>query len=162
MLTNEPSGLIMINFSFSHTDFYWFRELSAIFINLKLLSPTSFSLEESKIGRLGKGLEHFLLSQQCFPLKKKRVFFIFQKFVIWYRVTTIKLVSKERTYKSCYTHLYDSRLCLINLDKKKTHIRMYYNRVLLQVLHIVGSQGPGLWRLPLLLLKNMIFHLRAD
>ena len=41
------------NFSFSHSVFYAFRELSAIFIKLGIV--VSKLLEESKICRLGKG-----------------------------------------------------------------------------------------------------------
>ena len=48
--------LAMSNFSFSHGVFYPFGELPVILSNLKLLSSViSFSLEESKICRLGKG-----------------------------------------------------------------------------------------------------------
>ena len=47
----------MSNFTFSRSDFYNFGVLSAIFIELKLSSAVSFSLEESKICRFGKGLK---------------------------------------------------------------------------------------------------------
>ena len=47
--------LVMSNFSFFHTVFYPFEELSAIFIKFKLLFANSFSLENSKICCLGKG-----------------------------------------------------------------------------------------------------------
>ena len=43
------------NFSFSHSVFYLFKELSAIFIKIKLSSADSFSLEESKICHLVMG-----------------------------------------------------------------------------------------------------------
>ena len=47
--------LVMSNFSFSHIVFYPFGELSVIFINFENVVCNSFSLEESKICRLGKG-----------------------------------------------------------------------------------------------------------
>ena len=47
--------LVMSNFSFSRSVFFPFGELSAIFDKLKLSSATSFSSEESKICRFGKG-----------------------------------------------------------------------------------------------------------
>ena len=47
--------LVTSNFSFSHCVFKPFREVSAIFINMKFSSANSFSLEESKICCLGKG-----------------------------------------------------------------------------------------------------------
>ena len=47
--------LIMSSFSISHSVFYPFEELSAIFINL--LAANFFSLEESKICHLGKNCE---------------------------------------------------------------------------------------------------------
>ena len=47
--------LITSNFSCSHSVFYPFGELSAILSNFKLSSASSFSLEEFKICRLGKG-----------------------------------------------------------------------------------------------------------
>ena len=46
--------LVTSNFSFAHSVFYPYGEVSAIFI-LKLPSAKSFSLEESKIHCLGKG-----------------------------------------------------------------------------------------------------------
>ena len=46
--------LVTSNFSFSHSVFYPYREPSATLINLKLSSANSFTLEESKICRLGK------------------------------------------------------------------------------------------------------------
>ena len=54
-LWEKEKLLMMSNFSFSHSVFYPFGELSAIFIKLKLPSGNSFSLAESKICRLGKG-----------------------------------------------------------------------------------------------------------
>ena len=47
--------LVTSNFSFSHSVFYLFGELSAIFIKFELSPANSFGLEESKIYRLGKG-----------------------------------------------------------------------------------------------------------
>ena len=54
-LWEKEKLLVTSNFSFSHNVFCLFGELSAIFINLELSSTNSFSLEESKICRLGKG-----------------------------------------------------------------------------------------------------------
>ena len=54
-LLEKEKLVITSNFSFSHSVFYPFGELSITFINLKLSSANSFSLEVSKIGRLGKG-----------------------------------------------------------------------------------------------------------
>ena len=54
-LWEKEKLLVTSNFSFSHSVFYPFWEFSVIFVNLKLLSAKSFSLEESKICRLGKG-----------------------------------------------------------------------------------------------------------
>ena len=51
--------LITSNLSFSHSVFYPFGKLSAIFIKLKLSSANPLSLEESKIGRLVMGLTHY-------------------------------------------------------------------------------------------------------
>ena len=45
----------MSNFSFCHSVFYPFTELSTITSNLILLSANSFKLEESKSCCLGKG-----------------------------------------------------------------------------------------------------------
>ena len=45
--------LVTSNFSFSHSVFYPFRKLSAIFAKFEIV--VSFSLEESKICHLGKG-----------------------------------------------------------------------------------------------------------
>ena len=47
--------LVTSNFSFSHSVFYLFGELYAIFINLKLSSANCLSLEESEICHLGNG-----------------------------------------------------------------------------------------------------------
>ena len=47
--------LIMSNFSFSHIAFYLFGELSVIFKKFEIIVCNSFSLEETKICRLGKG-----------------------------------------------------------------------------------------------------------
>ena len=52
--------LVTSNFSFSHSVFYPFGELSIIFIKFELLSANSFNLEESKFCRLGKGLKNVL------------------------------------------------------------------------------------------------------
>ena len=54
-LREKEKLLIMSNFSFSHSVFYLFGELSASSTNLKLLSANSMSLEESKICCLEKG-----------------------------------------------------------------------------------------------------------
>ena len=54
-LREKKKLLVTSNFSFSHSVFYLFGELSAIFNKLELSSANSFSLEESKICRLGKG-----------------------------------------------------------------------------------------------------------
>ena len=51
-LWEKEKLLVTSNFSFPHSVFYSFRKLSA---NLKLLSANSFSLDESKICRFGKG-----------------------------------------------------------------------------------------------------------
>ena len=45
--------LVTSNFSFSHSVFYPFEELSVIFIQFEISSANSLSLEESKICRLG-------------------------------------------------------------------------------------------------------------
>ena len=54
-LWEKKKLLIMSNFSFSHRVFYPFREFSTIFINFRIVICTSFSLEVSKICRLGNG-----------------------------------------------------------------------------------------------------------
>ena len=54
-IVGKKEKLISGVFSFSHSVFYPFGELSAILSNFKSLSANSFSLEESKICRLGKG-----------------------------------------------------------------------------------------------------------
>ena len=51
----KERSLIMISFSFSHSVFYPFVELSTISSYFKLSSAYSVSLEESKICRLRKG-----------------------------------------------------------------------------------------------------------
>ena len=53
----EKKLLVTSNFSFSHSVFYPFGELSLIFVKseTKMSSANSFSLEESKICHLGKG-----------------------------------------------------------------------------------------------------------
>ena len=53
ILSEEEKLLVTSNFSFSHRVFYYFLPFSS---NLELSSANSFSLEESKICRLGKGL----------------------------------------------------------------------------------------------------------
>ena len=56
------------NFSFSHSVFYLFDKLSAIFIKVETSSANSFSVEESEICRLGKGkvrLRSTILSNVC-------------------------------------------------------------------------------------------------
>ena len=45
---------VMSYFSFSLSDFYPFKECFVISSNLKLLSESSFNLEETKICHLGK------------------------------------------------------------------------------------------------------------
>ena len=52
--TLAKGEIVMSNFPFSHSVSYPFGELSTIFINLKLSSANCFSLEESRICRLGK------------------------------------------------------------------------------------------------------------
>ena len=47
--------LVTSNFSSSHSVFYPFEEPSGILLKFKFSSANSFSLEESKICRLGKG-----------------------------------------------------------------------------------------------------------
>ena len=54
-MSEKKKMLVTSNFFFSHSLFYPIRELSVVFIKFKLLSANSFSLEESKICRLGKG-----------------------------------------------------------------------------------------------------------
>ena len=54
-LWKKEKLLVTSNFSFSHSVFYPFREVSAIFIKLRMLSANSFILEESKIFCLEKG-----------------------------------------------------------------------------------------------------------
>ena len=56
-LREKEKLLVTGNFSFSHSVFHRFEELSSFFINLKLLSANSFSLEESKICCLGNGYQ---------------------------------------------------------------------------------------------------------
>ena len=71
------------NFSFFHSVFYLFGELSTIFIKFEIVIWNSFSLEESKICRLGKGLEidkfqHWQVKKISFPgTKSKRFYFTF-------------------------------------------------------------------------------------
>ena len=52
---NGRCPLVMSNFSFSHSVFYWSEDFLPFSPNLKLLSANSFNLEESKILCLGKG-----------------------------------------------------------------------------------------------------------
>ena len=54
-LWEKEKLLVTSNFSFSHSVFYPFRELSTIFINFKIVVCKLFLLGESKICRLGKG-----------------------------------------------------------------------------------------------------------
>ena len=53
-LWEEEKLLVTSNFSFSHSVFYVFRELSAVFVKLKLSSANFFSSEKSKNCCLGK------------------------------------------------------------------------------------------------------------
>ena len=54
-LSEKEKLLVTSNFSFSNSVFYPFDEFSIIFVShLNLSSVNSFSLEESKICRLGK------------------------------------------------------------------------------------------------------------
>ena len=55
-LWEKQKLLVTSNFSFSHSVFYLFRELSVLSFstNLKLSSSKSFNLDEAKICRLGK------------------------------------------------------------------------------------------------------------
>ena len=53
-LWQKEKLLVTSNFSFSHSVFYSFGELSVVFIKYEMLSANSFSLEESKICH-GKG-----------------------------------------------------------------------------------------------------------
>ena len=55
-LLEKEKLLVTSNFSFSHSVFYPFGELSAIFIEFKIVVCKCFILEESKICRFGKGL----------------------------------------------------------------------------------------------------------
>ena len=55
-LWEKEKLLVTSNFSFSHSVFYPSDELSAFSIKFEMLSAKSVSLEESKTGRLGKGL----------------------------------------------------------------------------------------------------------
>ena len=48
-LWEKEKLLVTSNFSFSHSVFKLFEELSAIFLRFELSSANSFSLEESKI-----------------------------------------------------------------------------------------------------------------
>ena len=54
-LWEKEKLLVTSNFSFSHSVFYLFEELSSIFVKFELSSAESFSLEEPKICRLVKG-----------------------------------------------------------------------------------------------------------
>ena len=53
-LREREKLLLTSKFSFSHSVFYPFEDLSAIFIKFKFSSANSSSLEQSKIRRLGK------------------------------------------------------------------------------------------------------------
>ena len=55
-LWEKEKLLVTSNFSFSHSFFYQFGELSAIFLKLKLSSANSFSSKESKNLSFGKEL----------------------------------------------------------------------------------------------------------
>ena len=67
------------HFSFSHSVFYHFRELCTIFIKFEFVVCKTFSLEESKICRLGKSEYIFLLrlSDCC------HVPLIFRQILVW-------------------------------------------------------------------------------
>ena len=55
-LWEKEKLLVMSNFSFSHSVFYLFRELSAIFIKFKIVVCNLFTLDQSKILSSGNGL----------------------------------------------------------------------------------------------------------
>ena len=57
-LREKEKLLITSSFFFSHSVFYPFRELSAIFIKLVIVVCKLFQFGESKIGFFGKGLKH--------------------------------------------------------------------------------------------------------
>ena len=50
--------LIMSNFSFSHSVFYSFGKLSAIFIKIKIVVCKTYEFRSLKICHLGKGLKY--------------------------------------------------------------------------------------------------------
>ena len=54
-LREKEKLLVTSSFSFSHSVFYPFGELLPFSSHLKLSSANTLNLEESKIGRLGKG-----------------------------------------------------------------------------------------------------------
>ena len=53
-LWKKEKSLVMSNFYFSHSVFHPFGNFLQFSSNMKLLSANSFTLEESKICRLGK------------------------------------------------------------------------------------------------------------
>ena len=65
-LREKEKLLITSNFSFSHSVFHPFGDLSTIFINLRLLSANSLNLEESKMCRLVKNYHSTNNSEVCF------------------------------------------------------------------------------------------------
>ena len=54
-LWEKKKLLVTSNFSFSHSVFYPYEELSTIFITFEICRLQTLNLEESKICRLGKG-----------------------------------------------------------------------------------------------------------
>ena len=61
LLWEKETLLLSSNVSFSHSVFYLFEDLLPFSSDLKLSSASSFTLEESKICRLGKGRIQFFL-----------------------------------------------------------------------------------------------------
>ena len=69
-LREKEKLLVMSNFSFSHSVSYPFQKCLLFSSNLKLSSAKSFSLQESKNCRLGKGYAvHFKVCQKFSILK---------------------------------------------------------------------------------------------
>ena len=64
--------LITSNFSFSHSVFYPFEELSSVLIKFEIVVCNSLSLEESKTCRLGEGLP--ITRQQILDSSKLKEF----------------------------------------------------------------------------------------